>query len=280
MQNKFNFSRLRFFIILLVLSVILFFFRELKPVNQVFFFISKPLFQITNNIKYSITNMSLYFRTQKHLIKENRLLKKENMYLKRINSVLLEKNIEYKKIAELLELSDFSGSKSINAKVIGRNTSQWFNAIIINKGKRDGVKKHVPVIAGESLIGRVEDVYFNSSRIILITDSRFKVSAILQDERMLGIIRGDSTNFLQFEFEYHKENISDPGIEQLLNQTVITSGFDEFIIKGIKIGKITSIKENEGIIKKVRVSPAADLDKLEFVQVLVPLKSPAEENVK
>ncbi|MCK4668391.1 rod shape-determining protein MreC [Candidatus Dependentiae bacterium] len=270
MQKQFDFNRLRFFIILLIMSVILFFFRDMKPLNQIISVISKPVFIVVDSIKYSTLNVLFYFKSQKALIRENQLLKKENLYLRWINSKLVEKNIEYKKIAEDLDLVDFQKQKVVHAKVIGRSSSQWFNSIIINKGAKHGIILNTPVILGESLIGRVQNVYYNTSRVILITDSRFTTSGILREERFLGIIKGRSSPFLDFQFEYHKKNISEPGVRKLIGEVIVTSGFDKYIIKGIVIGKIKKVIESDDIIKKVAVAPMADLDKLEFVQVLIP----------
>ncbi len=276
MQKQFNFNRLRFFLILLIMSVILFFFRDMKPLNQIISVISKPVFIVVDSIKYSTLNVLFYFKSQKALIRSNQLLKKENLYLRWINSKLVEENIEYKKIAEDLELVDFHKQKVVHAKVIGRSSSQWFNSIIINKGAKHGIIINTPVVLGESLIGRVQNVYYNTSRVILITDSRFTTSGILRKERFLGIIKGKSSPFLDFQFEYHKKNISEPGVKKLIGEVIVTSGFDKYIVKGIVIGKIKRIIENDDIIKKVAVTPMADLDKLEFVQVLIPEEGTVE----
>ncbi|MDD3625928.1 MAG: rod shape-determining protein MreC [bacterium] len=270
MHKQFDFQRLRFFIILLVLSLILFFFRDLRPVNQAMLFISKPVFVIVDSIKYSTLGLLYYFKSQKALKHETELLKKENEYLRRINAVLIEENVRYKRLSQLLDIEDFYKQNVINAKVIGRSSSQWFNSVLINKGSKHGVIRHAPVIIGESLIGRVQEVYFNTARIMLVTDSRFNASGMVREQRFMGIVKGNSSPYLEFQFEYHKKNISEPGVKTLTGEIVITSGFDKFIVQGLVIGKIGKIYEDEEIMKTVELIPVADLERLEYVQILIP----------
>ncbi len=270
MHKQFDFQRLRFFIILLVLSLILFFFRDLRPVNQTMLFISKPVFVIVDSIKYSTLGLLYYFKSQKALKHETELLKKENEYLRRINAVLIEENVRYKRLSQLLDIEDFYKQNVINAKVVGRSSSQWFNSVLINKGSKHGVIRHAPVIIGESLIGRVQEVYFNTARIMLVTDSRFNASGMVREQRFMGIVKGNSSPYLEFQFEYHKKNISEPGVKTLTGEIVITSGFDKFIVQGLVIGKIGKIYEDEEIMKTVELIPVADLERLEYVQILIP----------
>ncbi|HDS09051.1 MAG TPA: rod shape-determining protein MreC [Firmicutes bacterium] len=272
MHKQFDFKRLRFFIILLILSLILFFFRDLRPVNQAILYISKPVYIVIDSIKFSTLGFFYYFKSQKALKQESELLRKENEYLRRINSILIDENLRYKRIVELLNIEDFIEQEVVNAKVIGRSSSQWFNSVLINKGSKHGVIKHTPVIIGECLIGRVQEVYFNTSRVMLITDSRFTASGLVREKRFMGIVRGNSSPYLDFNFEFHKKNIAEPGVRELTGEIVVTSGFDKYIVQGLVIGRIGKVYEDEEIMKTVQLIPIADIGRLEYVQVLVPEK--------
>ena len=68
--------------------------------------------------------------------------------------------------------------KPINATILSRNKSYWFNNLTIDKGKKDGIKKDMAVVTKKGLVGKITKVSFTSSEVKLITsdDINFKVS--------------------------------------------------------------------------------------------------------
>ena len=104
-------------------------------------------------------------------------------------SYIIQKNVntslekEIKELKETLELNrTLTEYSPINATILSRNKSYWFNTIIIDKGKKDKIRKNMAVVTKNGLIGKISKVYSHSSEIKLITsdDINFKVSVAIK----------------------------------------------------------------------------------------------------
>ena len=102
-------------------------------------------------------------------------------------SYLIQKNVNTSLEEEIQELKDvldlnrtLTEYTPINATILSRNKSYWFNQIMIDKGSKDGIKKDMAVVTKNGLIGKISRVYPHSSEIKLITsdDVNYKVSAV------------------------------------------------------------------------------------------------------
>jgi len=198
--------------------------------------------------------------------------RRENEWLRDQKSQLESQNIELREKAKLFEQIEalnrspaLSSYPRVNALVIGRDPDNWFKTVIIDRGSIHGVEKDQPVVTTEGLVGRVVSVSPISSRVLLITDERHGAGAIVAqttENRLVGPLKGKNQSLCELRV------ISETG--KLENgEQVITSGQDRLYPRGLLIGRVKNLN-NPGVIPQaIDVEPAAGLQKLETVAVLL-----------
>lgn len=229
--------------------------------SHIVFPIQKKVYTIGNLIRESKEAVTNY----KTILNENRVLKNEHVkydILVATNKELTQEN------DRLREILDMKAHKKLNIKVAEvnfRNPNNLYERFYINQGARDGVTKDMIVLSGESLLGKVGKVYEDYSVVDMITAENFNVSSIT-DSKMLGIIKGsdEGDGTLYFEANTFQNSIE-------VGESVYTSGISEIYPKGLYIGKISEIDEDEGeIFRSIKVKNDIDILNLHEVLLLVP----------
>ena len=182
-------------------------------------------------------------------------------------NVHLEKEIE--ELKELLKLNHtLTEYTPINAMVLSRNRSYWFQNITVDKGKKDGVGKDMIVITSDGLIGKVSKTSYLSSEISLITmnDVNYKISVSIAGNK------GESFAILN-GYEQKKGLLKLTGVDKTaaleIGDTVTTSGLGGMYPRGIYIGKIEKIQEDKyGLSKTVYVKSKQDFNQIHYVTIL------------
>lgn len=199
----------------------------------------------------------------------------ENRQLKNEVSALREQNLQGNELAaenqRLKSLLDYkSATKNFDlvvAVVIARDPATWVNNVVINRGSNDGIKKDMPVVTPEGLVGSIIETYPSYSIVGLVTDPRISVGALVQrgDSRVAGIVKGD----INKQEDIHMDNLPRAADVQQGDQ-IITSGLGGIYPKGISIGTVEDVQnESGGLLKYAVVEPAVDFQKLEDVAVVV-----------
>ena len=198
--------------------------------------------------------------------------KRDNEWLKAHNSQLESQIIELREKAKLFEqIEDLNRSpalssyRRVNALVMGRDPENWFKTVIIDRGSIAGVQKDQPVVTTEGLVGRVISVSPISSRVLLITDERHGAGAVVAqttENRLVGVLKGKNQSLCELK------PLSEGG--KLVNgEQVITSGQDQLYPRGLLIGRVKNLSDQGAIPASIDVEPAAALQKLETVTVLL-----------
>jgi rod shape-determining protein MreC len=183
-----------------------------------------------------------------------------------------ETDLSNDRLRKLLDFKNAGRLNSIAAEVIGKDPSQWYKTLIIDKGLSEGISKGLPVIVPEGVVGQVIDVSDHYAKVLLIIDSNSAVDALVQQTRAHGIIKGDSEGRCLLNYVSRKEIVN-------IGDAVVSSGLDGVFAKGLLIGKVTDIIRNKsGIFQDIEVSPFVDFDKIE--EVLVVLSSPAQNRYR
>ena len=263
-------SKIISFIFLLAISALLIFFNSagyLKGAKNFVVYTINPaqkIFQIPSNkindIFYTVRNINKF--------KEKNLdLQERNLNLIYENSLLKETQRENEILREQLK---FSNEICLNeecidwkiGEVIGRNSDNYGEYLIINLGRRQGIKENLAVtISGGTLIGKVTEVFDNSSRVMLITNPESVVNSITKTTHANGVIKGSYATGVKLEMINQNERIFE-------NDLVITSGLEKEIPKGLIIGKIYKIEESANeIFKQAKIDLFADFGYLEKVFV-------------
>ncbi|MCK5465881.1 rod shape-determining protein MreC [Candidatus Parcubacteria bacterium] len=275
MSKNFN-SKITLFVFLLVVSTLLIFFNSAGYLNGVKGFVvyainpAQKIFQAPSNkinsLFYTIKNINKF--------KEKNLdLQKENLDLIYENSLLKETQKENEILREQLRFSNdiCLNEECINWKmgqVIGRNSDNYGEYLIIDLGKRQGVRENLAVtVSRGTLIGKITEVFNNSARVMLITNPESTVNSITKTTRANGVTKGSYATGVKLEMINQNERIFEDDI-------VITSGLEKEIPKGLIIGKIYSIEESANeIFKQANIDLFADFGYIEKVFV-------AEKNSK
>ena len=166
---------------------------------------------------------------------------------------------ENERLHKFLEFKDQYGGKTIAARVIGWDLSPWRKAIVLDKGMRDGLRKDLPVIVPEGLVGRIVDIGPSTARVILLIDPEARVAAMAAESRSQGVAAGRGTQSLTLDYLGLDSGVA-------IGEPVLTSGATPLFPKGIRIGKVRSIeKSRDGLHLSAFVEPAVSFFKLEEV---------------
>jgi len=191
---------------------------------------------------------------------------------------------DVQQLRDMLELNGALGLKDYapeTGRVIAQSPTVWYATIRVNKGSDDGVRKGNPVINEEALVGTVTEVFSGSAQVTLITDTTSNVSALAfsgQRESVFGVVSpasAGSPNDLVLEF-------AAPSARLNTGDRVVTRGTVEDTEKlpslfppGLPIGEITRIENAGTDTQEVHLRPFANMQKLNFVQILTRPEGPA-----
>lgn len=199
----------------------------------------------------------------------------ENERLKKALALAKEERHRYREIAlsnqRLRSLLDFKKKNEhpvVAAEVISKDPSPWFKSIVVDKGENEGVRKGMPVINHEGVVGVVVRTSSRYAKVLLMLDQNSAIDGLVQRTRARGIVRGTSSHECILDYVLKRHDVQ-------AGDVVLTSGLDAIFPKGIAIGGIAAVTENgSDIFQDVRLVPYVDFENLE--EVLIVVKSPTE----
>ena len=184
---------------------------------------------------------------------ENKRLRQENLeyaHAAQSNRLAAQENEHLRQMLGFRERYAFD---MIPAMVIGQDVDRVVNALIIDRGSRDGIREYMAVVTENGLIGRIFEVYPNAASIQLLTDTNSRISAMIEgDTPVKGIIRWEGGSNLRMYTLEHVSNLR-PG------QRVYTTGVGGTYPEGLLIGEIIeSGDEDARLYDSVLVQPAVN----------------------
>lgn len=202
-----------------------------------------------------------------HLVgleEENRLLKGKVAGLQAELLLYKEGKQEAERLQKILELSKEHPRNGVAARVIGREQAALSKTIWINKGSTDGLKSGLPVIAPPGVIGRLTDVTWHSSKVMLLIDENSNVDVLIQRTRVQGIVRGVGSRGCIVKYISKIQDVKE-------GDTVVSSGMSNVFPKGLLIGKVSYVDRMDvGLFLQIHIAPFVDFTKIEEVLVLLP----------
>jgi len=193
---------------------------------------------------------------------ENRRLRQEIRALRAQNAELRELASASERLAALLEFREHQYPQTVVAKVIGRDTTNWYRAVVLDKGTRDGVREEMGVIAPTGVVGRVVKTTASSSMVLLLTDPSNAITALIQRTRDEGIVEGTAQGLARIKYVPLLSTVR-------VGDRVVTSGLTGGFPKGLPIGAITRIDKAEGdLFQSAEIAPEVDFSRLEEVLVI------------
>lgn len=208
---------------------------------------------------------------------ENQSLKEQVAELTLENNMLMQERYELQELRDLYNLdSDYSDLNKIAANVIGKDTGNWFNMFIIDKGSSDGIKVDMNVIAGGGLVGIVTKTGPDWAQVRSIIDDMSNVSAMILKNSDLCYVRGDLE--MMSEGTLQLNQLRDQNDEVESGDKVVTSYASAKYHKGILIGYVNELAvDSNNLTKSGSITPAVDFEHLSTVLVITDLKQQVDE---
>ena len=253
-KQRFSLLGLVFFsIILIVLNK-----YNFKPLNYTKVIIKEVIYRTSfivsipeNYIKKS------YLTIQDHLA----LYKEYDLTKEKLKQLQAQKyNVDFlvaenNRLKRTLESVTFSSEQQI-AKVIIDKKSPFLRSVIINKGSKNNIKKGMAVLNNSYLVGKIIEVNFTTSRVLLLSDINSKIPISIEPGSIQSILSGNGEDMGVVQYSKKKLPLN-------VGQIVYTSGTGGLFKSGIPIGKIT-----EAILNAKRtVEFFSDFSQLRFVNV-------------
>jgi rod shape-determining protein MreC len=225
-----------------------------------------PLQGGLSNFKAWTANVGTGLADKKVLASRLEAEQAHNQSLSVENQQLKEYQAEVMRLRTLLKYEDAHAEEfdMETARVIARNANNWYEMLTIDKGLSSGVNPGMSVVNADGLVGRVMSANKDSAKVSLITNREIAVGVIVQETRdtsgiVEGIGSGEALNMINIPYYADIE----------AGQKVISSGLSEIYPKGLLLGTIQSVKQEEGgLVLRATVRPAVKFDQLEEVLVI------------
>ncbi|MBQ9561861.1 MAG: rod shape-determining protein MreC [Lachnospiraceae bacterium] len=218
-----------------------------------------------------------YFREKGELIAENEQLNKELAEKSAQNTVLLQEKRELEDLRKLFDLDQTYGDyPKVAARVISRNTSNWFDQFVIDKGSADGISEGMNVLAGNGLCGIVAECGEHYSRVRSLIDEGSYVTGTFQDSRETCMVRGDLT--LREDGTLALDvSLIDKDAQLSEGAAVVTSQLSDRYLPGILIGYLIDYKmDSSKLTMSGHLTPAVDFSDLTTVLVITQMRDTEE----
>ena len=270
-QQRFSLLSLIFFsIIFLILGSLNF-----KAINYLKIGINEIVYRssfIVSTPENFIKESYLVIQNHIKLYKENEKNKSELANLKAkdlSNKFIILENRRLKNIIDdyLIE------SDTIIAKVLSDKGSPFLKSVTVNRGSKNKIKLGMAVMDGEYLVGKIVEVNYLSSRVLLLSDLNSKIPVIVEPNEVFSILSGTGKDYGIIQYSKKYEDIKDESI-------IYTSGAGNLFKAGIPVGRIikkefNQIKNGKKLDEK-RVEFFSDFSQLRFVKIFSFIKNEAE----
>ena len=160
------------------------------------------------------------------------------------------------------QLDDYLISTEIVfSKIIIDNKSPFLRSIVINKGSRDGIKSGMAVLDQQYLVGKVIEVNFGTSRVLLLSDINSNIPITISPGNLLAIATGTGKDQAKVNFlkKTHFDKITNDSL-------VYSSGTGGLIKSGVPIGRITNFDSK--IDEDINIEFFSDFSQLQYVSVV------------
>lgn len=206
------------------------------------------------------------------VLEENQKLKEKIDELTAQNTQLQQDKYELNNLRELYRLDEeYSGYEKVGARIIARDSGNWFHSFTIDKGSDDGLAMDMNVIAGGGLVGRIIEIGPNWSKVTAVINDNSNVSGMVLASSDFLMVRGSLE--LMSDGVIGFEQLTDSAGKVQVGDKVVTSSISDKYLPSILIGYITEInQDSNNITKSGKITPAVDFEHLDEVLVILETK--------
>ncbi|MFV0334367.1 MAG: rod shape-determining protein MreC [Tropicimonas sp.] len=202
------------------------------------------------------TGMVEDFQSYQRIYRQNQDLRRELQQMKAWKEAAVQLEQQNAKLLALNNVRLDPKLTSVSGLVIADSGSPFRQSVLLNVGKRDGIRDGWATMDGLGVVGRISGVGENSSRVILLTDAASRLPVTIQPSGQRAVLTGDNSAAPTLEFIEDLDRIT-PG------DRVVSSGDGGVFPAGMLVGQLAL-----GPDGRYRVWLAADYQQLEFLRVL------------
>jgi len=234
-----------------------------------------PLDFVFGRVAFVLMHTGEFAREMTTLYQENQTLRTTNDELKNQLAQMTEKAAENERLRAMVAYQSQANSlRLVAASVVGRDSATWTRTILINRGSSAGVLINMPVVTTQGLVGHVTESFSGTARVQLLTDPRSAAGGLVQriQSRAVGIVEGrvQNTSLLRMRNLTRDADV-------IKGDKVVTSGFGGIFPKGLLVGEVIDVLDDEGgLLKNAIIRPAVDFSRLEDVFVITSVTLPKD----
>jgi rod shape-determining protein MreC len=239
----------------------------LGPLRGIFLQITTPFQRLLNNVTNGLISTSQSWRDLRDLRARNQQLESLVDQLMIENVRLKEVEAQNEDLRKKLAFSEahpqyILKAAEVKGRVIGYEPSNFMSILVIDVGKRHGIRKGMPVVSDRGLVGRIHSVGTNWAKVLLIIDPSSSVAALIQSSRAPGVVSGHLGQDLSMGYIPQEETVN-------VGDVVLTSGMGGDYPKGLVIGQVMEVQRRDiDPFQEANIRPAVNFEKLENVLVI------------
>lgn len=247
-----------------------------RPLREAASTVVLPIQKSINQIGGWFADQTDTLKAYSKLQEDYAALKAENDELRLQNGILSQQSAELERLRELLELDNvYTDYPKVAAKVIGKESGNWFSVFTIDKGSKDGIEVGMNVIADGGLVGCVTYAGKNYAKITAIINDGSNVSAKFASTSDVCIVNGDLK-----QYESGMLRVTNISVDANVSEgdVLLTSQISDKYVPGIIIGYVSGIEDDGNkLTKSAWVTPVVDFTRMEEVLVITRQKETGEE---
>jgi rod shape-determining protein MreC len=222
-----------------------------------------PLQASVNSVASTFKNLWYSYISLIDVNEENKLLRQQLLDMEEKMNQHIENSVQFLRLRNQLLFASKKITEKIFAEIIGESADNNHDISLINRGSNQLVQRNYVVLRKEGLVGRIQSVSPFQSSVQLITDHRSRVSALIQRNRIRGLIYGTHEGLEMRQINQHA-NIK-------IGDRIISSGLGGLYPKGLLIGWVKEIRrQKHELFKTAILDSAVDFNQIEEVFVIVP----------
>ena len=252
---------------MIVIGLILDELGALTPMEGLFLQLITPVQRLTDGVTERIVGASRILSDLHDLRERNRELESlvdqlmiENVRLKEVEAENedLRRKLHFAEVHPQYILK----AAQVRGKVIGSEPNNFMAVLILDVGKRDGIRKGMPVVTERGLVGHIRSVGPNWSKVLLIVDPSSSVSALTQSSRAPGVVSGHLGRELTMDYIPQEKAVP-------VGDVVLTSGMGGHYPPSLVIGQVVEVQRHDvDTFQRAVVHPSVDFDNLETVLII------------
>lgn len=248
-----------------------------RPLNVVVGYVIVPFQQGIEKVGGWLSNRSEELVQIRTLLDENAELKAEVAALIEENTLLQQDKYELNKLRELFELDgQYAEYNKVGARIIGRDSGNWYSSFLIDKGEDDGLEVDMNVIAQGGLVGRITSVGPSWARVTSIISDNVHVSAMTLSTEDNMTVTGDLRLMAEGCITFSQLVDGQDSVRE--GDKVVTSNISDKYLPNILIGYIRTIsKDANNLTKSGEIVPAVDFEHLGEVLIITDRKQAVAE---